>query len=183
MSALERRPTSCSGSRSALLIAGALLLAGGVTMIVIGARGTTSAAPAAVAAPQTDGAPVAAAALRRCGRPSRSLSAAASSDRSRWLWVVKWILVIPHSSCSRSSGSRSRALGGGVLRHPLHRPLPRGIFDFNLGVLRWTQRVGFYSYSALGTDRYPPSRSRSGPTTRQPSTWPTRSGSRTGCRS
>jgi hypothetical protein len=76
---------------------------------------------------------------------------------SRWLWLVKWLLLIPHFICLLFLWiTLVFATIGAFFVLLFTGRYPRGLFDWNLGVLRWTWRVSFYSYSALGTDRYPP---------------------------
>lgn len=79
-------------------------------------------------------------------------------DLNRWLPLVKWFLAIPHYVALA-------LLGIGALVCIIIAwfsilftgNYPRSLFDFVVGVLRWSLRVAVYAF-LLTTDRYPPFR-------------------------
>lgn len=78
------------------------------------------------------------------------------NDLNRWLPLVKWLLAFPHYIVLffLVIGAFFAVVIAWFAILFTGR-YPRGLFDYVVGVGRWTQRVGAYAF-LLVTDRYPP---------------------------
>ena len=86
-----------------------------------------------------------------------NIKAELSKPPSRALWIVKWLLLVPHYIVLAFLWIAYVVVGFIAFWAILFTArFPKKLFAFNVGVLRWTWRVGFYGYWILGTDDYPP---------------------------
>ncbi|MEO5833373.1 MAG: DUF4389 domain-containing protein [Nakamurella sp.] len=142
-----------------LLGLGLLVTAGAIVLIVVGAAGRRfDKAPEWSATGQLDpSARAVGGSIVTVDRPV-ALTAHLDPELSRWMWLLKWFLAIPHYLilvCLWPAFVVVTIVAGFAILFT--GAYPRTLFDFNAGVLRWSWRVSFYAFNGgVGTDRYPP---------------------------
>lgn len=78
-------------------------------------------------------------------------------DVSRALWLVKWLLAIPHFIVLAFLAAWAVfAWFWALFAILITGRYPRLAFDYLVGVMRWGWRLSYYLYNVGGTDRYPP---------------------------
>ncbi len=139
-----------------LIGVGLLLAIGAIVLIVVAVKGRRAppAAPDAAVAAAPASAPVPA-----VPEPV-ALVGVLDPNVSRWQWLVKWFLAIPHYVVLFFLWAALFLLTVVAFFAILFTGrYPEAIFDFNVGVIRWTWRVNFYAgHGGIGTDIYPPFR-------------------------
>lgn len=142
-------------ANSGPVLAGVSLLVVGLGLIILGAAGLGSRM-SAVPAMAGLNAGIRPDADSHTSYPAR-LEGQLDPDLTRWMWLFKWLLAIPHYIVLAFLWVAfivvTVAAGLMIL---FTSQYPPSLFRFNIGVMRWHWRVAFYATGILGTDDYPP---------------------------
>jgi hypothetical protein len=125
---------------------GLIALVAGISLVLLGAAGLGRSIrfPSAPIDPAASNYPV-------------RLEGQLDSTLSRGMWLVKWLLAIPHFIVLAFLWAAFPVvvLASGLMILFTGR-YPVAFFEFVVGVLRWNWRVAFYATGVLATDQYPP---------------------------